>query len=132
MIGFTSWTPDSFTSRVFEVLSRYLPDPPPYVSPSALWGDPDYVRDLFADYDVHFEFDVMALVWEFPSVETLAEFILTNSGPIIAAQQVVEQSGRWHDARTELQTVFDEVNRAMDGSFRGELRYLMAVGGRGG
>lgn len=77
-------------------------------------------------------FDVMTLVWEFPSVNTFAEFILTNSGPIIAAQKVMEQSGRWHEARTELQAVFDEVNRATDGSFRGDLRYLVAVGRRKG
>ncbi|MDP8929060.1 MAG: class I SAM-dependent methyltransferase [Actinomycetota bacterium] len=132
LVAFTAWTPDSMPSRLFEALSRYLPEPPSYVSPSSLWGDPGHVRRLFAEHDVNFEFDVMTLPWEFPDVDAFERFTFTYSGPLIAAQQVLEQAGRWQDARADMRAVFEEVNRSTDGSFRADLEYLIAVGRRNG
>ncbi|MDP8930558.1 MAG: hypothetical protein M3O70_18805, partial [Actinomycetota bacterium] len=65
-------------------------------------------------------------------LDAFERFTLRNSGPMRAAQQVLEQAGRWQEARAEMRAVFEDANRATDGSFRADLEYLIAVGRRNG
>jgi SAM-dependent methyltransferase len=60
-LAFSTWPPDLFVGRTFELLSRYLPPPPPGASSPALWGDPKIVRDRLgsAVRDVKFDFCTM-------------------------------------------------------------------------
>jgi SAM-dependent methyltransferase len=44
-IAFSTWPPELFVGRMFALVGRYLPPPPPGVSPPPLWGDPSFVRE---------------------------------------------------------------------------------------
>jgi SAM-dependent methyltransferase len=48
-IGLASFTPESLLPAFFEVFEPYLPPPPPYASPPALWGSETHVQALFGD-----------------------------------------------------------------------------------
>lgn len=44
-LAFSTWPPELFTGRMFELVSRYLgPPPSPAPAPPPLWGDPNVVR----------------------------------------------------------------------------------------
>ena len=43
-IAFSTWPPELFLGRVFQLTSRYLPPPPVEIPPPVVWGDPNVVR----------------------------------------------------------------------------------------
>ncbi|HLN12865.1 MAG TPA: class I SAM-dependent methyltransferase [bacterium] len=43
-IAFSTWPPELYTGSLFDVAGRYMPPPPPGMSPPTLWGDPNVVR----------------------------------------------------------------------------------------
>lgn len=44
-IAFSTWPPELFIGRMFALLGRYMPPPPPGVAPPPLWGDPNVIRE---------------------------------------------------------------------------------------
>jgi SAM-dependent methyltransferase len=44
-LAFSTWPPELFVGRMFSLVGRYAPPPPPGVAPPPLWGDPDIVRE---------------------------------------------------------------------------------------
>jgi SAM-dependent methyltransferase len=49
-IAFSTWPPELFTGRMFALMGRYAPaPPPPGVSPPPQWGDPNIVRERLGD-----------------------------------------------------------------------------------
>ena len=56
-IAFATWPPHLFIGKMFGLVARYMPPPPPGVSPPPEWGDPTIVRERLgpAVKDVSFE-----------------------------------------------------------------------------
>jgi SAM-dependent methyltransferase len=49
-IAFSTWPPEHYTGRMFAIMGRYSPAPPPAgVSPPPQWGDPNIVRERLGD-----------------------------------------------------------------------------------
>jgi SAM-dependent methyltransferase len=44
-IAFSTWPPELYTGRMFALVGRYAPPPPPGVSPPPQWGDVNVVRE---------------------------------------------------------------------------------------
>jgi SAM-dependent methyltransferase len=44
-IAFSTWPPELLIGRLFALTGRYMPPPPPGVTPPWLWGDPNVVRE---------------------------------------------------------------------------------------
>jgi SAM-dependent methyltransferase len=44
-LAFSTWPPELFLGRVFALVGRYGPPPPPGVAPPPAWGDPNVVRE---------------------------------------------------------------------------------------
>src|SRR5712675_1316568 len=44
-IAFSTWPPELLVGRRFALVARYMPPPPPGVSPPPLWGDPNVIRE---------------------------------------------------------------------------------------
>jgi SAM-dependent methyltransferase len=61
IIAFSTWPPELFTGRMFALMGKYGPPPPPGVSPPPAWGDPATVRERLgaAVKDITFARDVM-------------------------------------------------------------------------
>jgi SAM-dependent methyltransferase len=60
-IAFSTWPPELFIGRAFNLVGQYAPPPPPGVSPPSLWGEPSMVRQRLgaAVKDVVFDRDTM-------------------------------------------------------------------------
>jgi SAM-dependent methyltransferase len=56
-LAFSTWPPELFTGRMFALVSRYLPPPPPGISPPPQWGDTTIVRERLGSkvHDVVFD-----------------------------------------------------------------------------
>lgn len=80
-IAFSTWPPDLFIGRWFQLLASYAPPPPPGVAAPHEWGEPKVVRErLGADVkDLVFTHRLM----RFPmlSVQHYRRFMETNFGP---------------------------------------------------
>jgi SAM-dependent methyltransferase len=98
-----NWAVDSTISRVFGAVARYLPVPPPFAAPPALWGAEEHVRNLFAGTPIDLEFE--RGVHQFPpfdSAEANIEYHSTRFGPLMAARALTEADGRWPALHAEL------------------------------
>ncbi len=62
-IAFSTWPPDHFVGRMFALVARYAPPPPPGASPPVQWGDPNVVRERLAAAvkDLAFDRDLMMI-----------------------------------------------------------------------
>jgi SAM-dependent methyltransferase len=101
-----NWAHGSTISRLFGVMARYLPPPPPFAAPPALWGAEEHVRDLFAGTPVELQFE--RGVHQFPpfdSAETNIEYHTTTFGPLMAVRALTGADGRWPALRAELLTL---------------------------
>jgi SAM-dependent methyltransferase len=82
-IAFSTWPPELYVGRVFALTSRYMPPPPPGVSPPMQWGDPNIVRDRLgtAVRDIVFDRAVMLV----PALSPAHHRISTErtAGPIV-------------------------------------------------
>src|SRR5262245_10312288 len=60
-LAFSTWPPELYAGRMFALTARYLPPPPPGVSPPVQWGDPNVVRERLgsAVKDLVFDRDTM-------------------------------------------------------------------------
>jgi SAM-dependent methyltransferase len=43
-IAFSTWPPDLFMGRMFSMIARYMPPPPPGVAPPVQWGDQTLIK----------------------------------------------------------------------------------------
>jgi SAM-dependent methyltransferase len=89
-IAFSTWPPDQLIGRVFALVARYLPPPPPGVSPPPQWGDPNIVRERLGAgvRDLVFDRDVML----FPSLSPRHARIHMEhtAGPVIKLVAALE------------------------------------------
>ena len=62
-IAFSTWPPELFNGRMFALIGRNMPPPPPGVSPPKQWGDPNIVRERLgaAVRDLTFDRDIMVV-----------------------------------------------------------------------
>ncbi len=116
-IAMANWTPDGSAQRFFEVMSPYVPPPPPGPAPTA-WGDPARVAELFGD-------GVDALVTQ-PAIvevdfdgapEELAELYLSSFPPVVVTLAGLEPDRR-PDLARDLTAFFRDEYAA-----RGGVRY---------
>jgi SAM-dependent methyltransferase len=82
-IAFSTWPPELYIGRVFALVARYMPAPPPGVSPPPQWGDPQIIRDRLgsAVKDILFDRDTMLP----PALSPQHSRVLTErtAGPIV-------------------------------------------------
>ncbi len=89
-LAFSTWPPDQYVGRVFALVARYAPPPPPGVSPPVQWGEPAVVRERLgaAVRDLTFDRDLMTVPALSPQhVRALGE---KSAGPVIRLVQALE------------------------------------------
>ncbi len=62
-IAFSTWPPELLIGRMFALVARFMPPPPPGVSPPGQWGSPDIVRERLgaAVKDLTFDRELMMI-----------------------------------------------------------------------
>jgi SAM-dependent methyltransferase len=128
MIGLVNWTPEGQVGHLFRIMGRYLPPPPSYASPPALWGREEHVRELFRDAGVELAFERDTTPLRFDSAEHYVSFMETYYGPTLKARERLTAEGTWDDCRREIVAMMDERNEATDGSLLVPAEYLVVVG----
>jgi SAM-dependent methyltransferase len=83
-LAMASWTPGGAAARFFGLLQSYLP--PAEGAPPTAWGDPGYVRELFADRVAGLETREASVTVDFDgSAAALLEVYRRSFPPLVAA-----------------------------------------------
>lgn len=109
-IAFSTWPPDHFVGRMFAMVARYSPPPPPGVSPPVQWGDPATVRERLgaAVRDLTFDRDLMVIPALSPQHQrAMAE---KAAGPVLRLVQTLETAdpAKFAEFRREYDTLATE------------------------
>lgn len=89
-IAFSTWPPEMFIGRMFTLIGKYLPPPPPGVAPTPHWGDPKIIRERLGEAveDIVFEREVMLVPALSP--QNLRVFNEQSAGPVIKVVQLLK------------------------------------------
>lgn len=102
-----SWTPEGLQGSFFALMGDFAPPMPSIVEPPLGWGDEDHVRELFAGTGVTLEFDRESV--PLPGrdgADAEIEWASRNFGPLIMLRGMLEQQGRWEEARDRMKTLY--------------------------
>src|SRR3712207_6505448 len=101
-IVLANWTREGMIGELFKLMGRYLPKPPPWVSPPPLWGDSEHVRRLFAEATRTMPtFERRTMRMPFASPEAYVAYFEGTYGPTIKARELLEPQGQWAELRDE-------------------------------
>jgi SAM-dependent methyltransferase len=82
-IAFSTWPPELFIGRMFALVARYLPPPPPGVSPPPQWGDPNIVRERLGSAVKDMVFDRAAMLSPSLSPQHSRRMMERTAGPVV-------------------------------------------------
>lgn len=104
-IAFSTWPPELFVGRVFNLVGRYLP-PPPGVPPVALWGDPGVIRERLGDQVTNLAFEREAMYVPALSSQHVRHTFETTAAPVLKVVQMLQDDvARLTQFRTELEAL---------------------------
>jgi SAM-dependent methyltransferase len=83
MLAFSTWPPELFLGRVFALVGRYSPPPPPGVSPPPPWGDPNVVRERLGEAVKDIGFDRARLYVPSLSPQHNRDVMERTAGPVL-------------------------------------------------
>jgi ubiquinone/menaquinone biosynthesis C-methylase UbiE len=125
MIVFAAWTPEGAVGDLFRASAAYMPPPPDYASPPALWGSEEHVRELFAEVATGFEFERHVNRIEAESVEAWADFFTEHFPTMVTARAML--GDRFGEFREQVVTIWRNANEADDGTLRLPQEYLLSI-----
>jgi SAM-dependent methyltransferase len=91
-IAFTTWPPELFTGKLFALLGRYNPPPPPGIVSPILWGDPAVIRERLGSGVGNLQFTRDVLFFQILSVPHYCQYMERNPGPMARLLQNLEAS----------------------------------------
>jgi SAM-dependent methyltransferase len=91
-IAFSTWPPELFVGRLFALTARYMPPPPPGVTPPPLWGDPDIVRERLGPRVEDLRFDRATIRVPALSARHQREAFERTSGPVVKLVEMLTAS----------------------------------------
>jgi hypothetical protein len=105
-IAFSTWPPELTIGLVFAIVSRYLPPPPPGVSPPPLWGDPNVIRERLGSAVTAIEFHRAEMTVPTLSPAHYRANMEQTAGPVIKAVELLaNDAARLAQMRGELEAV---------------------------
>jgi SAM-dependent methyltransferase len=88
-IAFATWPYELYTGRMFAIVGRYMPPPPPGVSPPPQWGNPEIVRERLGDAVTDLKFDRGVVRMQSLSVQHIRVFMEQSVGPVMKIVQML-------------------------------------------
>ena len=82
-IAFSTWPPEFMVGRTFALVGRYMPPPPPGVSPPHLWGDSNFVRERLAAAVRDIVFDSGRMYIATLSPQHYRQHLEQTAGPVL-------------------------------------------------
>ena len=91
-IAFSTWPPELYVGRVFQITSRQLPPPPPGVTPPWAWGETQFIRQQLGGRVGKIEFDRDTMLGSALSPAHHRALIERTAGPIMKVVQELDSS----------------------------------------
>lgn len=125
-IAMANWTPEGFIGQMFKTTGKHVPPPPTMPSPIK-WGDEATVRERLGDgiSDLKMTRELCAFKYPFGPAEVV-EFFRLYYGPTQRAFEAVD-ADRQAALRKDLEQLWSEHNRAIDGTTDVQAEYLEVV-----
>ncbi len=103
----TAWTPEGLQGKFFRLIGEYAPPMPAIVEPPLGWGSADHVREIFAGVGVTLEFDRETVpLAGTDGADSQVEWASRNFGPLMMLRGMLEQQGRWEEARDRMTSLY--------------------------
>jgi SAM-dependent methyltransferase len=112
-IAFSTWPPELFIGRTFQLVARYAPPPLAGVAPPPLWGDPNVVRDRLGNVVRDIVFDRDCMLAPALSPPHYRAFLERSAGPVIRLVEALSASdpARLSEFRRGFETLVGEYLR---------------------
>lgn len=91
-LAFSTWPPELFVGRGFQLTARYAPPPPPGAAPPPQWGDPAVVRERLGDLVRDVVFDRARMYVPALSPQHQRTTIEKTAGPMIKMVEALAAS----------------------------------------
>ena len=91
-IAFATWPPESMIGHTFQLVGRFMPPPPPGVSPPHQWGDPNLVRERLGSAVKDVVFNRGTLFAPTLSVQHYRLQLERTAGPVIKLVETLSAS----------------------------------------
>lgn len=128
-IAMANWTPTGFTGQMFKVSASHVP-PPAGIPAPVLWGDEATVRTRFRSGIEDLNLKRVHVKMQYPfAVPEVIEHFRTYFGPTQRAFQALDDVGQ-AALRRDLEALWTQHNRAIDGTSEAESEYLEVVATR--
>lgn len=124
-IVFAAWAPDGSFGELSRAVAPFMPPPPDFASPPAMWGSEDHVRELFGPVARSFDFERQTNWIQWESLDAFADFFMSNFPPMVTAKKML--GDRFADLRAGVVDVWRRRNQATDGTLRLPQEYLVSV-----
>jgi SAM-dependent methyltransferase len=108
-IAFATWPPELYTGRMFALVARHSPPPPPGVASPLLWGSPEVVRERLGTAVTDLEFDRGIMRAPSLSAAHARVFMEQNIGPVM---RIVQALSGTPGALAEFRREFDALSTA--------------------
>ncbi len=82
-IAFSTWPPELLIGRLFALVGRYMPAPPPGVTPPWSWGDPNFVRERLGAAVKDLRFDTARMLVPSLSPQHTRRNAERTAGPLV-------------------------------------------------
>jgi SAM-dependent methyltransferase len=128
-IGMANWIPDGGVGQMFMTIAKHTGGPPPGVTPPALWGTEERVRELFGDGISELRIERRPSRQAFRSPDHYLEFFRAYFGPIKTAFEKVGAEGE-EALAADLRAYLEEVNTAGERALVIEPEYLQVIATR--
>ena len=110
-IAFSTWPPELFIGRMFNLVGQYLP-PPPGVPPVALWGDPSVIRERLGDRVTNLAFEREAMYVPALSPQHVRQSFEATAAPVLKLVQTLKDDvAKLTQFRTELEALITTFTR---------------------
>jgi SAM-dependent methyltransferase len=110
-IAFSTWPPELFIGRVFNLVGQYLP-PPPGVPPVALWGDPGVIRERLGDRVTNLAFERETMYVPALSPQHVRQLFEATAAPVLKVVQTLKDDiTKLTQFRTQLEALIAAYTR---------------------
>ena len=104
-IAFSTWPPELFVGRVFNLVGQYLP-PPPGVPPVSLWGDPGVIRERLGERVMQLTFEREAMYVPALSPQHVRHTFESTAAPVLKVVQTLKDDvARLTQFRAEMEAL---------------------------